>query len=203
MRSGTLWVTGNTEADHLLNTDPLALLIGMLLDQQIAIELAFLGPFRLNERMGGTLDAHQIAIADPDEFIAIVATKPALHRFPKSMGGRIQQLCQHIDEHYDGDAAKVWKGVRSAQTLHDRLADLPGYGDEKVKIFIALLAKRFAKAPKGWEDFAGDFADALPRSVADLDSPEALAALRARRAEIKAAQKAAKENAPTLRTRKK
>ncbi len=187
-RTGTLWVTGNHEADALLNRDPLALLIGMLLDQQIAIELAFLGPFRLAERLGGDLDARRIAQMDPDEFLAIVATKPALHRFPKSMGGRLQALCEYIVEHYDGDAAAIWRGVRSAETLRDRLLDLPGYGDEKVKIFVALLAKRFGKQPAGWETIAGDFADALPRSVADLDSADALAALRERRAALKAAK---------------
>ena len=196
MKNGTLWVTGNDEADALLNRDPLALLIGMLLDQQIAIELAFLGPFRLAERLDTVdLDAQVIADMDPDAFLAIVATKPALHRFPKSMGGRIQALCQYIVDHYDGDAAAIWRGIRSADALRDRLLALPGYGDEKVKIFVALLAKRFAKHPKGWEDVAGDYADDLPRSVADLDSAEALAALRDRRAALKAAKKAAKKKA--------
>lgn len=190
--NGTLWVTGNDEADALLNTDPLALLIGMLLDQQIAIELAFLGPFRLAERLGGDLDARVIAEMDPEAFLAIVATKPALHRFPKSMGGRLQSLCEHIVENYDGDAGAIWRGVRSSETLRDRLLALPGYGDEKVKIFVALLAKRFGKQPAGWEAIAGDFADELPRSVADLDSPDALAALRERRAALKAAKKTAK-----------
>lgn len=183
---GTLWVTGNEEADALLNSDPLALVIGMLLDQQIAIELAFLGPFRLAERLGGQLDAQKIADMHPEVFLEIVATKPALHRFPKSMGGRIQALCAFVVETYDGDAGAVWRGVRSSEILRDRLLDLPGYGDEKVKIFVALLAKRFGKQPAGWEQIAGDFADELPRSVADLDSAEALAALRERRAKLKA-----------------
>ena len=189
---GTLWVTGNDEADALLNRDPLALLIGMLLDQQIAIELAFLGPHRLAERLGGSLDAREIADMEPDKFLAIVATKPALHRFPKSMGGRLQALCEHIVDNYDGDAGAIWRGVRSAEVMRDRLLALPGYGDEKVKIFVALLAKRFGKRPAGWEDIAGDFADELPRSVADLHSAEALAALRERRADLTAAQKAEK-----------
>lgn len=186
---GTLWVTGSAEADALLNSQPLAVLIGMLLDQQIAIELAFLGPYRLAERLGGRLDAHDIAVMDPDAFIELVQTKPALHRFPKSMGGRLQAMCQHLDDEYGGDASALWHDVDDAKELRKRLLAVPGYGDQKVKIFVALLAKRFGVQPAGWESVAGDFADDLPRSVADLDSAEALAALRERRATLKAAAK--------------
>ena len=192
MAKGTLWVTGDEAGDRLINSDRLALLIGMLLDQQIAIELAFLGPYRLEERLGGELDAETIAEMDPAAFHEIVRTKPALHRFPKSMGGRIQALCQHLVDEYDGDAGAVWRGVRDAEKLRDRLLAIPGFGSEKTEIFIAVLAKRFAKQPRGWKDMAGEYADNLPRSVADLDSPEALARLRARRAELKAAGKAGK-----------
>lgn len=184
---GTLAVTGDARADQLLNDDPLALLIGMLLDQQIAIELAFMGPSRLAERLGGGLDAHRIAGMDPDEFVEIVRTKPALHRFPAAMGGRIQEMCRHLVEEYDGDAAAIWRRVRSAATLRERLAALPGFGPEKVKIFTAVLAKRFDRRPAGWEGVAGVFADDELRSVADLDSPEALRRLRERRRALKAA----------------
>ncbi len=187
--AGTLAVTGDASADRLLNNDPLALMIGMLLDQQIAIELAFVGPSRLAQRLGGSLDAHQIAAMDPEEFVEICRTKPALHRFPASMGGRIQEMCRHLVEHYEGDAAAIWRRVRVADVLRDRLAEVPGFGPEKVKIFTALLAKRFGRQPSGWETVAGVFADDELRSVADLDSPEALIALRERRKAMKAAGK--------------
>lgn len=187
--AGTLAVTGDASADRLLNNDPLALMIGMLLDQQIAIELAFVGPSRLAQRLGGSLDAHQIAAMDPEEFVEICRTKPALHRFPASMGGRIQEMCRHLVEHYEGDAAAIWRRVRVADVLRDRLAEVPGFGPEKVKIFTALLAKRFGRQPSGWETVAGVFADDDLRSVADLDSPEALIALRERRKAMKAAGK--------------
>jgi uncharacterized HhH-GPD family protein len=184
--SGTLAVTGDPGADRLLNTDPLALMIGMLLDQQIAIELAFIGPARLAERMGGALDAHTIAAMPTGEFVELCRAKPALHRFPASMGERIQEMCAHLVRHYDGDAAAIWRRVRRAETLRDRLQAVPGFGPEKVRIFTALLAKRFGRQPAGWEDVAGVFADDELRSVADLDSPEALAALRERRRALKA-----------------
>jgi uncharacterized HhH-GPD family protein len=184
---GTLAVTGDTAADRLLNTDPLALLIAMLLDQQIAIELAFIGPSRLAERLGGHLDAARISDMDPDEFAAIVRTKPALHRFPASMAGRIQAMCRHLVDEYDGDAAAIWRRVRSAETLRARLEAIPGFGPEKVKIFTAVLAKRFGRRPTGWERVAGVFADDQMRSVADLDSPAAVTALRDRRRALKAA----------------
>jgi len=187
MAKGTLAVTGDPESDHLVNTDPLALLIGMLLDQQVPMEWAFKGPKRLVERLGRPLDAHAIATADPDDFAALVKQKPALHRFPGSMATRIQSLCSHIDEHHHGDAAAIWRGVRDPDVIYRRLLDLPGYGEEKARIFIAILAKRFDKKPTGWEMAAGAFADEQPRSVADIDSPESLARVR----EWKKAQKAA------------
>jgi len=187
--AGSLAVTGDASADRLLNNDPLALMIGMLLDQQIAIELAFIGPSRLADRLGGELDAHVIAAMDPDAFVEICRTKPALHRFPASMGGRIQEMCRHLVEHYEGDAAAIWRRVRSAELVGERLAAVPGFGPEKVKIFTAVLAKRFDRRPAGWEDVAGVFATDDLRSVADIDSPEALVALREKRRAMKAAGK--------------
>jgi len=187
MAKGTLAVTGDPESDHLVNTDPLALLIGMLLDQQVPMEWAFKGPKRLVERLGSPLDARAIASADPDAFAALVKQKPALHRFPGSMATRIQSLCSHIDEHHNGDAAAIWRGVRDPEVIFRRLLALPGYGEEKARIFVAILAKRFDKQPIGWETAAGAFADEQPRSVADIDSPESLARVR----EWKKAQKAA------------
>lgn len=187
--AGSLVVTGDEAADRLVNTDPLALLIAMLLDQQIAIELAFMGPARLAERLGGALDAATIADMDPDAFAEIARTKPALHRFPAAMGGRIQELCRHLVETYDGDAGAIWRRVRRADVLEERLAALPGFGPEKVQIFTAVLAKRFGRRPAGWEAVAGPFADDQLRSVADLDSLDARAELRERRRAMKAAGK--------------
>ena len=185
-QSGTLAVTGDPDADRLLNTDPLALVVGMLLDQQVPMEWAFRGPSTISGRLGG-LDAAAIAAMDPVDFETACRTKPAIHRFPQSMARRIQDLCQHVVDHYDGDAGRIWRGVRSGATLYDRLVALPGFGPEKSMIFTAVLAKRMGCAPAGWEDHAGPFADGQPRSVADIDGPDALTAVRA----WKKAQKAA------------
>ena len=183
---GTLAITGDQDADHLLNTDPLALLVGMLLDQQVPMEWAFMGPYRLADRLGSSLGAAAVAEMDPDDFASVVSEKPALHRFPASMAGRIQQMCQHIVDEYDGNAEAVWRDVSSGGELYERLVALPGYGDEKARIFLALLAKRFGHTPTGWEQAAYPFSDPVPRSVADIDGPDSLAKVR----EWKKAQKA-------------
>jgi uncharacterized HhH-GPD family protein len=175
---GTLAVTGDAEADRLLNTDPLALVLGMLLDQQVPMEWAFTGPYRLRERLGGDLDAEKIAAMEPDAFVALVKGPPALHRFPGSMGKRMQDCCRFIAEHYDGDAERIWRGVDDGRDLFERVRALPGYGDEKAKIFVAILAKRFGVRPPGWEQAAVPFSDSTPRSVADITSPETLAQVR-------------------------
>lgn len=188
--AGTLAVTGDEAADRLLNTDPLALLLGMLLDQQVPMEWAFIGPHRLAERLDSDLDAHHIAAMDPDAFAALVRTKPALHRFPGSMASRMQAMCRHVADRYDGDAAALWRGAATGEELFARLRDLPGYGDEKARILMAVLAKRFGVRPDGWQAHAGAFADAQPRSVADIDSAEALQRVRA----WKKAQKARGKN---------
>ncbi len=184
--TGTLAITGDEAADQLLNTDPLALLVGMLLDQQVPMEWAFKGPATLVNRLGH-LEAATIAEMDPEAFLEACSTKPAIHRFPRSMAGRIQDLCRHIVDHYDGDAAEVWMGATDGPDLAKRLRALPGYGAEKTKIFVAILAKRMGHRPDGWEVAAGPFADDVPRSVADIDGPEALATVRS----WKKAQKAA------------
>ena len=145
--TGTLAVTGDEAADRLLNTDPLALLVGMLLDQQIPMEWAFMGPYRLAERLGAGLDAVDISERDPDRFAALVKAKPALHRFPGSMAERIQALCRHVADHYGGDAGAVLAGAETGQELFQRLRALPGYGDEKARILTAVLAKRFDVRP--------------------------------------------------------
>ncbi len=183
---GTLEITGDETADRLLNSDGSALLIGMLLDQQVPMEWAFKGPQTLVDRLGD-LDATAVAAMSIDDFVAVCADKPAIHRFPASMGKRIHALCTVVAEDYDGDGANVWADVASGKDLAKRLAALPGFGPEKTKIFVALLAKRFGVKPDGWEQAAGPFADPAPRSVADIDSPAALAEVR----EWKRAQKAA------------
>ncbi len=183
-------ITGDDEADLLLQDDPLALLIGMLLDQQVPMEWAFKGPHTLRERLGGELDAERIATMDVDEFVAICATTPAIHRFPASMGRRIHALCVQIVDDYSGDAAAVWTDAVDAKDLRRRLRALPGYGEEKTKIFIAILAKRMGVQPDGWEQVAAPFSDDQPRSVADVASPETLLQVR----EWKKAMKAAKRS---------
>jgi uncharacterized HhH-GPD family protein len=176
--TATMPITGDADADRLLVTDPLALVIGMLLDQQVPMEWAFRGPATLRERLGN-LDCAAIAAMPPEALEAVFREKPALHRYPGSMAKRTHALCAHIVEHHDGDAAKVWKGVRDPQELFDRIRALPGYGDEKAKIFLAILGKRLKVAPQGWEEYAKPFSDAQPRSVADIDSPETLKQVRA------------------------
>ena len=188
-------VTGDPEADQLLTDDPLALLIGMLLDQQIPMEWAFAGPLKLRERMGGRLDAAEIAATDPEAFLAIFKGPPALHRFPGSMGKRTQELCQYLVDHHGGDAAAVWAGVDDGAELLARVRALPGFGGEKSKIFTALLAKRFGIRPPGWEQAASPFSDGEPRSVADIDSAENLQRVRAWKKMMKA-QKKSKADSP-------
>jgi uncharacterized HhH-GPD family protein len=195
MPSPAIPITGDLEADLLLEREPLALLIGMLLDQQVPMEWAFKGPSTLKERLGGTLDAAQIASMGSEAFVDVCCAKPAIHRFPAAMGRRIHEMCEILVEEYGGDASKVWKGVRSAQVLHDRLRRLPGYGEEKTKIFMAILAKRFDRRPAGWEEVAAPFSDAQPRSVADVHSEESLQAVRAWKKQMKA-EKKSKQDMP-------
>lgn len=179
MSEPVLPVTGDPEADQLLVDDPLALLIGMLLDQQVPMEWAFSSPLKLRERLGGELDAAHIASLPAEELESIFKGPPALHRFPGSMAARTQALCQHLVEHHGGDAEAVWRDVDDGFELRRRLLALPGFGSEKARIFLALLAKRFGIRPAGWEEAAAPFSDDQRRSVADIDSPEALAEVRA------------------------
>lgn len=187
-------ITGDPAADELLVTDPLALLLGMLLDQQVPMEWAFKGPATLRDRLGGTLDAHQIAAMDVDEFVAICCDKPAIHRFPGSMGKRIWETCRHLVEHHDGDASRLWTEATDGADLFARLRQLPGYGEEKSKIFVAILGKRLGVAPAGWEEAAAPFSDEQPRSVADVADEESLQAVRQWKKAMKAAKKAKTES---------
>jgi uncharacterized HhH-GPD family protein len=178
MATATMPITGDADADRLLVTDPLALVIGMLLDQQVPMEWAFKGPATLRDRLGN-LDCAAIAAMPPEALEAVFREKPALHRYPASMAKRTHALCIQVVEQYEGDAAKIWTGVRDPQMLFDRIRALPGFGEEKAKIFLAILGKRLKVAPKGWEEYARPFSDAQPRSVADIDSPETLKQVRA------------------------
>ena len=189
MATATLPITGDPAADDLLVTDPLALVIGMLLDQQVPMEWAFRGPSTLRDRLG-RLDCSAIAAMPVDDLEAVFKEKPALHRYPASMAKRTHALCEQVVEEYGGDAGKIWKGVKDPQVLFDRIRALPGYGEEKAKIFLAILGKRLKVAPKGWEEYAAPFSDDKPRSVADIDSTENLQRVRA----WKQAQKAAKKS---------
>lgn len=173
----TLYITGVQSADALLNRDGTALMIGMLLDQQVPMEWAFTGPFTIRKRLGH-LNAKRIAAMNVDEFVAVCSEKPAIHRFPKSMATRIHGLCAALTENYDGKGANVWRDVEDAKELMSRLRKLPGYGQEKAEIFIALLGKRFGVRPKSWKKYAGVFSDARPRSVADIYSAATLLKVR-------------------------
>jgi uncharacterized HhH-GPD family protein len=190
MAKPSIPITGDPAADELLVTDPLALLIGMLLDQQVPMEWAFKGPWSLRERLGGELDAGAIAAMGEDAVVEVFCAKPALHRYPAVMGRRTHELCQFLVDNYKGDASKVWFRVTSGDELYRRLRELPGYGEEKAKIFMAILAKRLGKKPAGWEEAAAPFSDDVPRSVADVASAESLARVR----EFKKAQKAARKS---------
>ncbi len=185
MARATFPVTGDPEADQLLVDDPLALLIGMLLDQQVPMEWAFKGPATLKGRLG-RLDAHEIAAMEPEALDEVFRTKPAVHRFPSAMAKRTHAMCQHLVDEYDGNAAKIWQRQKDPQVVFDRIRALPGYGEEKARILLAILGKRLGKAPAGWEKLAGPFGDPTPRSVADIDSREAFNRVRAWKKEQKA-----------------
>jgi len=187
----TLCLAQNRDADRLLTDSPLALLIGMVLDQQIPLEWAFTGPLTLTQRLGRDLDAADLAGRDPDALAKVFATPPALHRFPGSMAGRVQEMCRVVAEDYDNDAANVWAGVKDANELLKRIEALPGFGKMKAKIFLALLGKQLGVRPKGWREASGDFgADRSYKSVADITDGKSLQKVRAYKKEMKAAAKA-------------
>ncbi|AUA09660.1 Fe-S cluster assembly protein HesB [Streptomyces sp. SID8382] len=175
------------EADALLERDPLALMIGMLLDQQVPMEWAFSGPYTIARRLGRDgLDAQEIAAQDPERFAALLSEKPAVHRYPGSMAGRIQQLCRYLVEHYDGDPTALWREVTSGQELLRRLHELPGFGKQKAQIFLALLGKRMGVRPEGWREAAGAYGEQdAYRSVADITGPESLEKVRAHKQQLK------------------
>ena len=175
---GTLYITGNPASDKLLNSNGTALLIGMLLDQQVPMEWAFNGAFTLKSRLGH-LDPKRIAAMDPDEFLAVCTEKPAIHRFPKAMAARIQGMCAIIAAKHGNKGENIWRGVTDAGVLFSRLRELPGFGEEKAQIFVALLGKRFGVQPDGWKKAAGVFSDSKPRTVADITDAATLLKVRA------------------------
>ena len=179
------------DADALLSRDPLALLIGMVLDQQIPLEWAFKGPLHMTQRLGRDLDAADIAGRDPDELAKVFATPPAIHRFPGSMAGRVQQMCRVIADDYDGDAAAVWRDAKDGADLLKRVEALPGFGKQKAKIFVALLGKQLGVKAKGWREAAGEFGEAKSyKSVADIKDAKSLEKVRAFKKQMKADAKA-------------
>ncbi|MFF4590999.1 HhH-GPD-type base excision DNA repair protein [Streptomyces sp. NPDC001388] len=191
----TLHLAQDPEADELLGRSPLAALVGMLLDQQVPMEWAFKGPRTIADRLGaGDLDAHEIAAQEPEAFAALLSEKPAVHRYPGSMAKRIQQLCQYLVEHYDGDPEALWKDAGTGKELLKRLEALPGFGKQKAQIFLALLGKQLGVRPEGWREAAGAYGEPESfRSVADITGPESLSKVRAHKQEMKAAAKAAKK----------
>lgn len=183
-----LHLTDDVDADRLLSDNPLALMIGMLLDQQIAMEVAFTGPLKIEQRFGA-IDAATVADADPDEFAAIFKQTPAVHRFPGSMAARVQSLAQAIRDDWGGSAAAIWSdGDPDGRTVLKRLKALPGFGDQKAKIFLALLGKQCGFDGAGWREASAPYGEEGSfRSVADIVSPETLLRVR----ETKRAAKAA------------
>jgi uncharacterized HhH-GPD family protein len=189
----SLFLAQDADADALLDRDPFALLLGMMLDQQIPMEKAFFGPKLLAERMGvDRLDPADVAGHDPDTFAKMFAGPPAIHRFPGAMAARAQALARVVAENYDDDAATIWQGASSGEQLLKRLGDLPGFGEQKARIFLALLGKQRGVRPRGWRVAAGSFGeDGVYHSVADVTSEESLQKVRAFKKEMKAAAKEA------------
>lgn len=197
-----LWLAQESEADELLAENPFALLVGMVLDQQIPLERAFAGPKTIADRMARSqrvdldgrivLDAAQVADYDPEKFAALCSEKPAIHRFPGSMAKRIQTLAQIVVDDYDGDATALWTaGDPDGPELLRRLKGLPGFGEQKARIFLALLGKQYAVTPKGWRAAAGEFGKAGTHlSVADIADARSLEQVRSYKKQMKAVKKA-------------
>ncbi|MET0725779.1 MAG: HhH-GPD-type base excision DNA repair protein [Leifsonia sp.] len=185
-----LHITGDETADALLSADPLALLIGMLLDQQVAMETAFAGPAKIRDRIGG-LDAAEIADYPADAFVDVFKATPAVHRFPGSMAGRVQALCADVAEQWGGDASAIWtQGDPDGAEVLRRLKALPGFGDQKAKIFLALLGKQYGYSGAGWREAAGSYGeDGSYRSVADIVDADSLTKVRETKRAAKAAAK--------------
>jgi uncharacterized HhH-GPD family protein len=191
MAKTAIHLTGDKDADALLTKDPLALLIGMVLDQQIPMERAFWAPAELSRRLGGPLKAEEIAAMDPDQFADLFKERPALHRFPGSMAGRVQAVCRIVADEYGGKAGALWTKLPDGSALIARLTSLPGFGEQKARIFAALLGKQLGIQPEGWRSATAPFGEEGSYiSVADITGPESLAKVRAHKQEMKAKAKA-------------
>ena len=182
-------ITGDDHADEVLTGSPFALLVGMMLDQQYPMEHAFRGPAKVLDRFG-SLDPEAIAAADPEEFAALCATPPAIHRFPGSMAARLQEVARIVGHEYGGDAARIWTEAADARDLMKRVQALPGFGRQKAQIFVALLAKQLGVRPDGWEEQVGAYAEEGYRSVADVVDADTLQKVRDHKKQMKAAAKA-------------
>jgi uncharacterized HhH-GPD family protein len=190
MTNRPLWLTGNPEADQLLTEDDNALLIGMVLDQQVPMEKAFSGPLVIAQRMGGRLDVSAIAAMSEEDFVSLCSQRPGIHRFPAAMAKRVRQLCQVLTDNYDGQATNVWKDARSGEEVKANLARLPGFGSDKAAIFTAVLGKLRGITPEGWRDAAGYYGEpGTFRSVADIVDYDSLQKVRETKKSVKAAKK--------------
>jgi uncharacterized HhH-GPD family protein len=186
------YLTGNAAADALLDADLNALLVGMVLDQQVPMEKAFSGPAVIAERMGGRFDVGAIAALSEDDFVALCAAKPAIHRFPGSMGKRVHKLCRVLVEQFEGRAENVWVDASSGAEVKEALMSLPGFGAEKATIFTALLGKQRGVTPIGWRDASAPFGEeGVFRSVADIVDDDSLQRVRETKRAVKAAKNAA------------
>jgi uncharacterized HhH-GPD family protein len=191
MTNPPLRLTGNPEADRLLTEDDNALLLAMVLDQQVPMEKAFSGPLVLAQRMGGTLDVAKIAAMSEAEFVALCSERPAIHRFPAAMANRVRQLCQVLTEDYDGEATNIWKDAQSGDELKAKLTRLPGFGADKAAIFTAVLGKLRGITPEGWRTAAGYYGEPDTfRSVADIVDDDSLQRVRETKRSVKATKKA-------------
>ncbi len=191
-----LHITGEPAADALLSDNANALVIGMLLDQQVTMEKAFAGPAVIAERLGGGLDVARIAAMDPEDFVVLCSQRPAIHRFPRAMAGRIQELCRVLVDDFQGDAANLFASASTGEELLRSVEALPGFGAQKAKIFVALLGKQWNVTPDGWREASGDYGLEGYRSVADITDAESLRRVRETKRAAKAAAKPAAPGAP-------
>jgi len=191
-----LRLSQDPDADALISSDAFALLVGMVLDQQVPLEWAFSAPLELKRRLGSAFDVTRLAAMDPVRLASLFSAKPALHRYPGSMATRVHELARLVAERYGGNAADVWRGAATGAELFRRIRELPGFGEQKAKIFVALLGKQLGVRPPGWETVSAPFSDRdSTRSVADITGPDSLAQVRAFKADAKAAHKRAQAGA--------